>query len=830
MGAAARDWPAARAALEALIDAVDAVFAPWRDEAAGEQCGVGGLLWQPLAVAATPAGVLRGRVGAACVAAAEARAERSAEEAAAALIRDEAAEKRADEEVRRRRADKRARARDLARSRRVADEDAAAAAAAAAVVRSAVDRLVASAAAAAAAAPPLATPPRPPPLQQRRQSVGSGKRAKRLGWVPGVGDGVGPPPNALRSPEDSPESAHRGMMARVGSTPLFAASQAASAPNSPMRSARASPRMASPPPASRPPRSSSRPQGPAQAQPDYGEIFGISSGSFWSSADLAAWPSGSRASSVSSEDSTITNSSVGGWREAVVGNVLSDQQLDAAALGFYAPEDDGSSTPRNRLSRSMSGSPDDRAGPGGWARIAALRPSSARGGARPTRVNSESPARPASPLVMFPHAPPGQVGQLAGTGAARPRLGSHDDARAAAVAPPPAGPATPLLSLAPGATPRLSAELLRRVAAPAVSAGGAPSLYADAAAERRRFWAEGGAAAAAAATRLGVQLEAFAAAVGDAALQARPARLEAVTRVTRALQDLWPRARTRVFGSEATGLALPSSDVDLVVALPPVRQALRPIMEAGILEGRNAIEESHVKQAARQLARQEWAAAESMLSVENTAVPIVSLAVRCAPPPSPPVRVDLSFDAPGHAGLTSAELVRELLTRYPALAPLALALKQFLKERSLHHAYTGGLSSYCLLLLLAAYTKHAAALDGPLPLGRLFADVLAFYGRAFDPRRSAVALAAPAPPAGAAAAPPPVAALFPPRGGREALIDVLHICDPLQLTQGQDVNVARNCFRMLQIQKALADASKLLDEQLLADEGPLLESLICTRI
>jgi len=255
-------------------------------------------------------------------------------------------------------------------------------------------------------------------------------------------------------------------------------------------------------------------------------------------------------------------------------------------------------------------------------------------------------------------------------------------------------------------------------------------------------------------------------------------------------------------------------------------------MEAGILEGRNAIEESHVKQAARQLARQEWTAAESLLSVENTAVPIVSLGVRCGLAGAPPVRVDLSFDAPGHAGLTSAELVRELLARYPALAPLALSLKQFLKERSLHHAYTGGLSSYCVIILLAAYAKHAAALDGPLPLGRLFADVLAFYGRAFDPRRSAVALAAPAPaPGAAAAAPPPVAALFPPRGGREALIDVLHISDPLQAA-GQDVNVGRNCFRMLQIQKALADASKLLDEQLLGGDAlaPLLESLICTRV
>jgi hypothetical protein len=113
------------------------------------------------------------------------------------------------------------------------------------------------------------------------------------------------------------------------------------------------------------------------------------------------------------------------------------------------------------------------------------------------------------------------------------------------------------------------------------------------------------------------------------------------------------------------------------------------------------------------------------------------------------------------------------------LAPLTLATKQFLKERSLHHAYTGGLSSYCLVLLLAAYIKHAAALEpqdgtgAPPCLGRLFADTLHFYGRVFDPRRSGVALTDPGD--AAASRPPPAAALFPARGGREAAIDVLHI-------------------------------------------------------
>lgn len=53
----------------------------------------------------------------------------------------------------------------------------------------------------------------------------------------------------------------------------------------------------------------------------------------------------------------------------------------------------------------------------------------------------------------------------------------------------------------------------------------------------------------------------------------------AVKRVRRSLQVLWPRSRTNIFGSNATGLSLPSSDVDLVVCLPPVRNLVRTIQD-----------------------------------------------------------------------------------------------------------------------------------------------------------------------------------------------------------------------------------------------------------
>ncbi|GAB4861927.1 hypothetical protein Ancab_037182 [Ancistrocladus abbreviatus] len=237
----------------------------------------------------------------------------------------------------------------------------------------------------------------------------------------------------------------------------------------------------------------------------------------------------------------------------------------------------------------------------------------------------------------------------------------------------------------------------------------------------------------------------------------------AVKRVTRSLQVLWPRSRTNIFGSNATGLSLPTSDVDLVVCLPPVRN-LEPIKEAGILEGRNGIKETCLQHAARYLANQEWVKADSLKTVENTAIPIIMLVVEvpddliCSAassartPTNEPskltgeegicqtdmggpdkfslkhsdvdkfslkhsdvsndgqdaksVRLDISFKSSSHTGLQTTELVKQLTEQFPASIPLALVLKQFLADRSLDQSYSGGLSSYCLVLLITRFLQH----------------------------------------------------------------------------------------------------------------------------
>ncbi|XP_015584405.2 uncharacterized protein LOC8289171 isoform X2 [Ricinus communis] len=321
----------------------------------------------------------------------------------------------------------------------------------------------------------------------------------------------------------------------------------------------------------------------------------------------------------------------------------------------------------------------------------------------------------------------------------------------------------------------------------------------------------------------------------------------AVKRVTRSLQVLWPRSRTNVYGSNATGLSLPTSDVDLVVCLPPVRN-LEPIKEAGILEGRNGIKETCLQHAARYLANQEWVKNDSLKTVENTAIPIIMLVVEVpsdliisatsniqstkdeptrmtaenencvnsdiviSEESSSPkclqvnhdsrkdvksIRLDISFKSPSHTGLQTTELVKELTEQFPAATPLALVLKQFLADRSLDQSYSGGLSSYCLVLLITRFLQHEHHLGRPINQnwGSLLMDFLYFFGNVFDPRQMRISVQG--------------SGIYINRE-RGYSIDPIHIDDPLFPTN----NVGRNCFRIHQCIKAFSEAYSVLENEL----------------
>lgn len=342
------------------------------------------------------------------------------------------------------------------------------------------------------------------------------------------------------------------------------------------------------------------------------------------------------------------------------------------------------------------------------------------------------------------------------------------------------------------------------------------------------------------------EIDAFSKQVAAKNIRRKPYINWAVKRVARSLQVLWPRSRTNIFGSYATGLSLPTSDVDLVVCLPPVRN-LEPIKEAGILEGRNGIKETCLQHAARYLANLEWVKNDSLKIVENTAIPIIMLVVEVpwdfinsaastltvlkeesvelpneetnplltnminpdssqVPTSSElnngdgkdmkSIRIDISFKSSSHTGLQTTELVKELTEQFPATIPLALVLKQFLADRSLDQSYSGGLSSYCLVLLITRFLQHEHHLGRPINqnFGSLLMDFFYFFGNVFDPRQMRISV----------------------RGSgiyinreRGCSIDPIYIDDPLFPAN----NVGRNCFRIHQCIKAFADAYSTFESE-----------------
>jgi DNA polymerase sigma len=79
----------------------------------------------------------------------------------------------------------------------------------------------------------------------------------------------------------------------------------------------------------------------------------------------------------------------------------------------------------------------------------------------------------------------------------------------------------------------------------------------------------------------------------------------ATERLNKLVTAIWPRAQVKSYGSQETGLRLPSSDLDFVLYLPEVHKKA-PADAPGDLEGRNAINETSQKLLARKLKSESW--------------------------------------------------------------------------------------------------------------------------------------------------------------------------------------------------------------------------------
>lgn len=109
------------------------------------------------------------------------------------------------------------------------------------------------------------------------------------------------------------------------------------------------------------------------------------------------------------------------------------------------------------------------------------------------------------------------------------------------------------------------------------------------------------------------------------------------------------------------------------------------------------------------------------------------------------IKVDLTLESLGmmgytvHMGYRSTEFAEKMLAQYKSLYIVTIVLKEFLYNRKLLNTFQGGLSSYCLVLLIVALLqKHGD--EGYMKVLRRF---LKFYGEGFQPEKTGITLCEP---------------------------------------------------------------------------------------
>eukprot|EP01041_Mallomonas_annulata_P007148 gene7148-14552_t len=186
------------------------------------------------------------------------------------------------------------------------------------------------------------------------------------------------------------------------------------------------------------------------------------------------------------------------------------------------------------------------------------------------------------------------------------------------------------------------------------------------------------------------------------------------------VKGFWPFCSLEVFGSHATGLKTTSSDIDLVACFSDQCQSQGLLRIRGVLPLLQALamflgqHAAHIITIKKVLfhTRVPLIKAEAILKIPytnnnnsecvtdgnnntTTTTSSSSLLMR-----EIIVNVDISIDSAAHSGLSTTELVRTLSAMFPVLAPTTTILRTYLHTQDLSDPYTGGLSSYGLVLLL----------------------------------------------------------------------------------------------------------------------------------
>ena len=276
--------------------------------------------------------------------------------------------------------------------------------------------------------------------------------------------------------------------------------------------------------------------------------------------------------------------------------------------------------------------------------------------------------------------------------------------------------------------------------------------------------------------------------------QERNAREEAVERVRQVIESIWKNAQLQVFGSFATGLYLPTSDIDAVILRSGCRQ---------VQDGLRAL--------ANALSRRGMA--KNVQVISKARVPIIKFQEK-----ESGFQFDISFDVAN--GPQAAQFLNKWLQEIPQVRPICLVVKFFLQQRELNEVYTGGIGSYALLTMIVAFLKthpsrrnrlgNRKSLEGSL--GVLLVDFFRLYGKLLNKRNVGITASE--------------GGMFYNKEERNFFNDgrpyLLSVQDPVD----SDNDLARNSYNISKVTSAFDFAFQMLTTPKIMSSSSILEAIL----
>jgi non-canonical poly(A) RNA polymerase PAPD5/7 len=190
------------------------------------------------------------------------------------------------------------------------------------------------------------------------------------------------------------------------------------------------------------------------------------------------------------------------------------------------------------------------------------------------------------------------------------------------------------------------------------------------------------------------------------------ARNHIVEQLSAVVKERWPGCSLQVFGSFASGLFIPSSDIDMVL----FNSGSSPV--------------DTLNELARALRR--TALYRDIVVISKARIPIIKFSDACTM-----LMLNIAVDV--QDGIASSAFVKQLCSTHACLKPLVIVLKTFLRARDLHDTYHGGVGSYLLTLMVLAAVQQCPGICSSSGvrledsnLGALLIHFFDFWGRRFN--------------------------------------------------------------------------------------------------